>query len=273
MARAHRAGGDAARRAEEVVEGHAGTRRAGRAAAARRGVRRGDRGAGARRPRARRAAGPDPEPARSHRRRRHGRGRRRAGPDLGRAAEVRLRAPRCPGPGLVPRMDRHGQGGAAVGLPVRLPDRGRGAGRDGAVPVRHRHPGRQGFPAGAAAGPGQRAVHVRDRLPADRGVQPLPPGKGRPVPDRHLGGRAGRDSRRGAAGGGPAARPVRGVHHELPARGRGGRQGHQGHVPGAPVRQGRDVRLLRPGAVRASSTSGCSRTRRRSSRPSACPTG
>ncbi len=55
--------------------------------------------------------------------------------------------------------------------------------------------------------------------------------------------------RRRAAGGGPAARQVRGLHDELQARGGCGRQGHQGHVPGAPVRQGRDVRLLRARAV------------------------
>ncbi len=36
--------------------------------------------------------------------------------------------------------------------------------------------------------------HVRDRVPADRGIESLPPGARRPVPDRHLRGRAGRDS-------------------------------------------------------------------------------
>ena len=64
-----------------------------------------------------------------------------------------------------------------------------------------------------------------------------------------------------------------GIHHELPARGRRGGQGHQGHVPGAPVRQGGDVRLLRARSSRGSSTSGCWRMRRRSSRHWACPTG
>ena len=42
----------------------------------------------------------------------------------------------------------------------------------------------------------------------------------------------------------PAA-PVRRVQPELPARGRRARQGHPRHLPGALVRQGRDVRLLR----------------------------
>ncbi len=79
--------------------------------------------------------------------------------DLGRAAEVRLRAARhARRSALGPRLDRHGQGGAAVRLPVRLPDRRRRAGRDGAVPVRHRQADRPGFPARAAADPGRRAV-------------------------------------------------------------------------------------------------------------------
>ncbi len=71
---------------------------------------------------------------------------------------------------------------------------------------------------------------------------------------------------------------------ELPARytafttnfrreaGRGG-QGHQGHVPGAPVRQGRDVRLLRCRSSRGRSTISCSPTKRRSRRNSGCRTG
>ena len=61
--------------------------------------------------------------------------------------------------------------------------------------------------------------------------------------------------------------------HQLPARGRGGGQGHQGHVPGAPVRQGRDVRLLPARAVRGVPRASCSPTRRRSPRSWACPTG
>ena len=167
----------------------------------------------------------------------------------GELPELRLRAARLHRAGLAARLDRHGQGRPAVRLPVRLPDRRRRAGRDGAVPVRHRQADPQGLPARAAAGAGQRAGHVRHRLPAHRGVEPLPPGEGRPLPDRHLRGGAGRDPRRGAAGGERAARQVRGVHDQLPARGRGGGQGHQGHVPGAPVRQGRDVRLLPARAV------------------------
>ena len=52
------------------------------------------------------------------------------------------------------------------------------------------------LPAGAATGARGRAGHVRHWVPAHRGVQPLPPGKGRPVPDRHVRGRAGRHPRR-----------------------------------------------------------------------------
>ena len=145
--------------------------------------------------------------------------------------------------------------------------------RDGALPVRPGQAARQGVPDRAAADPGRRAGHVRHRFPADRGVQPVPAGAGRPVPDRDVRGRAGRDPRRRAAGGGRAAGQVRGLHHELQARGRRGGQGHQGHVPGAPVRQGRDVRLLRCPSSRGRSTRSSSRTRRRSPRNSGCPTG
>ena len=58
----------------------------------------------------------------------------------------------------------------------------------------------------------------------------------------------------------------------LPPRGRRRRQGHARHVPRAPVRQGRDVRLLPPGGLARRSTSGCSRPRRSSSASSASPT-
>ena len=43
-----------------------------------------------------------------------------------------------------------------------------------------------------------------------------------------------------------AAAPLRGLQPQLPTRGRVARQGHPGHLPGALVRQGRDVRVLRP---------------------------
>ena len=48
-------------------------------------------------------------------------------------------------------------------------------------------------------------------------------------------------------------------------------QGHARHLPRAPVRQGRDVRVRRAGRRRRPSTSGCWRSRRRSSRRSEIP--
>ena len=54
----------------------------------------------------------------------------------------------------------------------------------------------------------------------------------------------------------------------LPARGGRGRARHARPVPRAPVRQGRDVLVRRARGRRATSTSGCSPTRRRSSRRS-----
>ncbi len=80
--------------------------------------------------------------------------------------------------------------------------------RDGAVPLRARPPGRQGVHDRAAAGAGRRARHVRHRVPAHRGVQPLPPGTGQPVPDRDLG---------SGAGGHPHRRAAR-EEDQLPAR-------------------------------------------------------
>ena len=63
-------------------------------------------------------------------------------------------------------------------------------------------------------------------------------------------------------------RALRGLLALLPPR--GGRRGarHARDLPRAPVRQGRDVQLRRRPRTRATSTSGCSRTRRRSSRRS-----
>ena len=48
---------------------------------------------------------------------------------------------------------------------------------------------------------------------------------------------------------GRAAAPLRRLLLLLPPRGGRGRQGHQGHLPGAPVRQGRDVRVRGAGRV------------------------
>ena len=67
---------------------------------------------------------------------------------------------------------------------------------------------------------------------------------------------------------GGAAAPLHGVLDELPPRGRRRRQGHARHVPRAPVQQGGAVHVLRARPGRPTSTSGCSRSRRRSCRRS-----
>ena len=69
-----------------------------------------------------------------------------------------------------------------------------------------------------------------------------------------------------------AAAALRGLLAVLSARGGRGGQGHARHLPGAPVRQGRDVQLRRAGGVGRRSTSGSSRSRRRSSASWGCPT-
>ena len=122
-------------------------------------------------------------------------------------------------------------------------------------------------PAGARA----RAGDVRHGLLPDRPLEHLCARGRRPLPDRHLRGRA----RRLPHGGDPrrAAAALRGLLDLLPARVGRGRQGHARHVPRPPVQQGRAVRLLRSRArLGPRSTSGCSRSRRSSSRRSTCPT-
>ena len=69
-----------------------------------------------------------------------------------------------------------------------------------------------------------------------------------------------------------AAAPLRGLLAVLPARGGRRGQGHARHLPRAPVRQGRDVLVRRAGRGASPSTSGCWRSRRRSSRASGSPT-
>ena len=113
------------------------------------------------------------------------------------------------------------------------------------------HPGRRPR-AGQAGGDGGHRLPRRAR----RGG--LPGRARRPVPGRHLGGRAGRHAHeRGAR---PLRRPapVRRLVLLLPPRGRLLRQGHPRHHPGALVRQGRDVQLLpaRAGRRRAPPAAG-----------------
>ena len=110
---------------------------------------------------------------------------------------------------------------------------------------------------------------VRHRLPARHRAADLPPGRRSAVPDRHVRGAAGLAARRRDHGRGAA--PLRRLLALLPARGGRRGQGHARHLPRAPVRQGRDVLVRRAGASRRPSTSGCWRSRRRSSRGSEIP--
>ncbi len=64
-----------------------------------------------------------------------------------------------------------------------------------------------------------------------------------------------------AARRGRAADPVRRLLHQLPAGGGHLRQGHAGHLPGAPVRQARDVLDRHARSSRGRSTSESSRSR------------
>ena len=136
----------------------------------------------------------------------------------------------------------------------------------GARPARGR-----GLHAGRAAGARARGGAVRHRHAARHRAADLPRARGRPLSRRHLRGAARLAARR--ADPRRAAAALRRLLALLPARGGRRRQGHAGHVPRAPVRQGRDVRVRRPGRARATSTSGCWRSRRRSCRRSASRTG
>ena len=203
------------------------------------------------------------EPARPDRARRlHRRGRRGAAP-RGRAGPARAGAHRG-------RAVRAGARGAALGLALRLHRRRLGAGGDGALPLRARPGGRARPHAAHPPGARPRAGDVRHRLLPDRALEHLRARGRRAVPDRHLGGRARRVPHGGDPRGAPAA--LRGLLDLLPARGGRRRQGHERHVPGAPVQQGRALRLLRRPSARARSTTGCSRSRRSSSRRSGSPT-
>ena len=86
----------------------------------------------------------------------------------------------------------------------------------------------------------------------------------RRLPGRHLRGAAGRAAHGRVPRAERAAAALRRLLQLLPPRGRRRRQGHARHLPRAPVRQGRDVLLLRARAVARPSTSSSSRSRRRS---------
>ena len=106
---------------------------------------------------------------------------------------------------------------------------------------------RAGHPARARA----RGGAVRHRLPAGHRAADLPAGRRRPVPRRHQRGGARLPARGRDARGGRAAAALRRLLALLPARGGRGRARHARDVPGAPVRQGRDVHVRAPGGLRA----------------------
>ena len=108
----------------------------------------------------------------------------------------------------------------------------------------------RGLHAGRAPGAGARGGDVRDGLLPHRPGVHLPDGRRRPVPGRHVRGAAGRAARRRDPGRRRPAAALRGDLDLLPARGRRRRQGHARHLPRAPVRQGRDVLVLRARGLR-----------------------
>ena len=123
-------------------------------------------------------------------------------------------------------------------------------------------------PAGAGAAGG----HGGHRLPRRARRRGLPPRGRRPVPGRHLGGAAGRlPLRRDPR---PVRRPeaLRRLVVVLPPRGGQLRQGHPRHHPGAPVRQGRGVRLLQARGRRGRAPAAARAGARRCSPRSRCRT-
>ena len=145
--------------------------------------------------------------------------------------------------------------------------------RAGALPFVIDRLAGSGFPAGPAADPGRRAGHVRHGVPADRGVEPVPAGKGRPVPDRDLRGRAGGHPHGRAAGRVRPARPgtarfTTNFRREAGAAGKDTKGMFRVH-------QFDKVEMYVYCTPEASKGihEGCSPTRRRSSRASGCRTG
>ena len=117
----------------------------------------------------------------------------------------------------------------------------------------------------------EQALYGTGFLPdTEQQIYSLP--RGRAVPRRHLRGRARVAARRGDPGRREPAAALRRLLALLPPRGRRGGERHARDLPRAPVRQGGDVQLRLAGGVRSPSTSGSSRSRRRSSRSWACAT-
>ena len=107
----------------------------------------------------------------------------------------------------------------------------------------------QGLPPGDPSRARARRGHVRHRLLPHRPRPGLRDG-GRRLPRRHQRGAAGGDAHGGVPRRGGVPDPLRRLLHLLPARGRRRRPRHARHPARAPVRQGRDVQLLRARAER-----------------------
>ena len=139
------------------------------------------------------------------------------------------------------------RGREGVGLALRLPRRRCGPARDRPLPLGARADRAEAPHTDAAAGAGARRGDVRHGLLSVRQGRLLRGARGRPLSHRHIRGAARRVSRRRGAR--RAAASLRRVLDVLSARGGGGGEGHPRDVPRAPVRQGRDVRLLRAGRI------------------------
>ena len=164
-------------------------------------------------------------------------------------------------------MERGAQG---LGRALRVHRRRRGAALAGALPPRARPPDGERVHARAAAGARARGGDVRHRVLPVREERLLLDPRGRALPRRDVRGAADRDAHERDPR--AAADPLLRVLVVLPPRVGRGRPRHARHVPRAPVPEGRDGRLHPTRRSRGTSTSGCSRSRRRSSRRSGCRT-
>ena len=205
-----------------------------------------------------RAAARGPAPAHPEPGRPRGPGRRRGGerhrPHLGRAGRPRgdRRGRRRPwtrrphwelGESLGDDRQRARREGGGLGVPG-LHGRRQPAPAQPHQLVPRRPHDRARLHRGLAAGRRQHGERPRDRPDPGQGRPDVRRHPRRAVPGPHGRGPGHQPAARRDPRGGPAARPVRGLHAVLAARGGRRRQGHPGHPPRPPVRQGRD------GAVR-----------------------
>ena len=190
--------------------------------------------------------------------------------EVGAVPEARLstaRSPRARG-----RADRHGSRGQALGGALRLPERRARDARAGARALGAREAAGAGFePVVPPVLVRERALYGTGFLPdTEQQIYSLPQDELFLVGTSEVALASLHDGEIIDARALAAA--LCGLLAMLPARGGGGGQGHAGHLPRASVRQGRDVQLRRARGIRHRSTSGSSRSRRRSSASSGCPT-